>query len=451
MCPSSFIKGNFSVSSPTEASLQDGQPYKIHMLQVYTACVSALGIVLLLTSIVQAPALLPGLLLFVGLVIIAELTSSASLQPQVLFSMSSAVTFAALLLFGPLAASLVAIIGGLVITFVTEFSSPRQKTPFYQRALFNMAALGVAIFVAGCVYILAGGTIGEVARRSNILPILLAAITAEFSNANLIIGAVAIQTRRSVYQIWKQNVSWAVPINILTMIVGGGGLAIGYQIAGLLGLGVFFLPIALTIYAFRLYVGQTRAQMNRLEEIIAERTEALQNANEELKRLDQVKTGFFSMINHEMRNPLSSIMGYTEILQIQGSLTETQERMLGEIEDSCDTLLGLVNDILDISRIEDGQLNVLPEPMQMRSAIDEALATLKPMIEKKCIKTTIHASSALPAANADPRRVGQILLNLLSNAIKYTPEAGQVTITIRSDKDNQIIETSIADTGNRHS
>jgi signal transduction histidine kinase len=153
-------------------------------------------------------------------------------------------------------------------------------TPLIQTALFNGATLGLANALGGGVYLLSGGQIGEVGLLSNLLPIVLGAMSAELGNEALVVGVVAIQTRKPALQIWRQGMSWAVPITILTMMVGGSGLALGYQVLGVLGLAVFFLPLALTIYAFRLYVGRTKSQMAQLEGTISE----LQQAQAEIHR-----------------------------------------------------------------------------------------------------------------------------------------------------------------------
>jgi signal transduction histidine kinase len=244
------------------------------------------------------------------LVIIAELTTSEIFAPQIYFSMSAACVFAALLLLGPLPTVLVAMSGGLVSTLVDHRRQARaRRATLLQRVLFNMAAMGLAVPVAGGIYLLFGvfgGSIGQVALLSNLLPTVLAAVSFEVVNAALVIGVVSLQTGQPAVEIWRQNVSWAMPMDILSMVVGGGALALGYQIAGVLGLAVFFLPLVLTAYAFRLYVGQTKGQMARLEEIVAERTQDLEKANEELKRLDRLKTSAFSVINHEMRTPLTT-------------------------------------------------------------------------------------------------------------------------------------------------
>jgi hypothetical protein len=221
-----------------------------------------------------------GVLLFGGLVVVAELTTIEVFAPQVLFSIASAVIFATLLLFGPFPATLVAIVGGLTITLVADRRQARPgRAPLWQRSVFNMAVSGLSIAVAGGVYLLLGGRAGEFALLSSLLPMALAAAITEFVNSALVVGAVSLQTGKPAFQLWRENVSWAVPMNIVGMVVGGGGLAVGYQVAGALGVGVFFMPVAFTIYAYRLYVRQTKALMSRLEEMIAERMNALKQAN----------------------------------------------------------------------------------------------------------------------------------------------------------------------------
>ena len=116
------------------------------------------------------------------------------------------------------------------------------------------------------------------------MPIVLASALNEFVNAWLVIGAVSLQTGRRAFPLWVQNMSWAVPLNILGMSIGGGVLAWGQQIAGPAGTAVFFLPLVFTIYAYRLYVRQTKAQMARLEAIVAQRVQACQRQDRNPER-----------------------------------------------------------------------------------------------------------------------------------------------------------------------
>jgi signal transduction histidine kinase len=421
---------------------------RLDPFRIYLICVSGLGVALLLGSLSRLTSSDASVLLFVVLVIVAELMTSEAFTPQLYFSISAAVTFAALLLFGPLPTVLVAMIGGMVSTLVMDMRQARSgRAPLLQRVLFNMAAFSLPIAVGGVLYGLTGGVVGQVDLLSNLLPMVLAAVAIELVNAGLIIGVVSLQTGQSAIDIWRQNVSWATPMNVLSMVVGGGALAVGYQIAGLLGVAAFFLPLVLTAYAFRLYVSQSKAQMARLEEIVAERTQDLEKVNQELKRLDQVKTGFFSMINHEMRTPLTAIIGYVDLLLARDSLTPDEEHMVNTMRKNSHRLLDLVNNILDISRLEDGRLNLLTRDVALLPAIKQAVDVVEPMAEKKHIRMSVDISPDLPSLWVDPRRVHQVLINLLSNAVKYTPDTGTVTITARPIDASEQVEISVSDTG----
>ena len=440
------------MTSPHQAEVRDKRRGRPDQLHIYTGCISGAGMVLLIWSFSQSASHWPHLLLFIAFVTLAELTTSEVFTSQIAFSISSAIIFATLLLFGPFPAAVIAMVSGLAATLIIDLSrkrlpQPGSAPPFLQRVLFNMATLGLSIGVAGGIYLLSGGQIGHFDLLTNLIPIALSAVVAELLNALFVIGAVSLQIKQSPLQVWQQNISWAVPINILAMIIGGTSLAIGYQLAGFLGLLVFTLPIVLTIYAFRLYVRQTKAQMARLEEIIADRTQALQTANEELMRLDNVKMGFFSMINHEMRNPLTAILGYVDLVGHHDPLTGEQKNMLGLIKSNGQALLGLVNNILDIARIEEGKLTINPETMEVQPIAEDAIAVLHPEAEYKQIKIQYDTTQAPPLIKADPKRVRQILINLLSNAVKYTPEAGSVRLRIAPNCDQMMLEFQIIDNG----
>jgi signal transduction histidine kinase len=282
---------------------------------------------------------------------------------------------------------------------------------------------------------------------SNLFPMVLAAVTYELINAGLIIGVVSLQTGEPALQIWRQNITWSTPMAILSMVVGGGAMAMGYEIAGVLGLAVFFLPLVLTAYAFRLYVGQTKAQMARLEEIVAERTQDLEKANEELRRLDQAKTGFYSMINHEMRTPLTAIIGYIDLLLARNLKSPDEEHMLCTIRNNSHRLLDLVNNILDVSRIEDGRLTLVRRGVEVSAAVTQALDVVRPMAENKHIAINTDIPPDTPEVWGDPKRVHQILLNLLGNAVKYTPDTGSLSIKVRSSQASDVVEISVSDTG----
>jgi signal transduction histidine kinase len=431
-----------------------GQTRRLEPYQIYGACISGLGVALLLWSLTHLPPSDTAVSLFIGLVVVAELTTTELFTQNHIFSISSACVFATLLLFGPLPAALAAMVGGLVATLVAESRRRRDKTetaphafPVPQRSLFNMAANGLAAPVAGAVYLAAGGTIGMVTLLGNLLPMVLAAAAYEAVNAGLVVAGISLWSGNPALQIWRQNLSWLAPMNILSMVIGGAALAIGYQVADLLGLAAFFLPLVLTTYAYRLYVGQTKAQMARLEEIVAERTQDLEKANEELKRLDQVKTSAFSVINHEMRTPLTAIIGYIDLMLARDPLTSDQKHMLSTIRNNSNRLLDLVNNILDISRIEDGKLTLVRGDIGILPIVTQALEVVKPLAHKKHIAISVDMAPEIPHVWGDPKRVHQILVNLLSNAVKYTPDTGSVDLEVNYEKTADMVEISVRDTG----
>ena len=423
-------------------------------LRCYISTVSALGALAMtwaIWSLFQRPTDWPGLLVFVGVVILVELTGT-DLMPgsRATVSVSSAVYYASVIVFGPFGGMLVAVGSGLAATLMTLFrredTGSRGQTSVIARALFNMAAFGLSSLVAGVVYMAAGGTVAEMDSSAIILPILLGAVTLDLANAALIVGAVAFQTGQPPLKIWNENFVWAAPINILTMAVGGGGLALGYLRLDLVGLGTFMLPILATSYAFRLYVERTKAQMARLEEIIAERTSELQSANQELRRADQQKTHFYSIINHEMRTPLTSVLGYCDLLKAAAELDERSAGFVGTIKDNGQHLLDLVSNLLDVSRIEAGRMTLLRESVDISQAIQGALRIVQPLADTKNIAISADSIGSIPPVYADAKKTSQVIINLLSNAVKYSPDTGSITITTKRP-DETTVQVDVADTG----
>ena len=426
--------------------------YKITHMQIYTATVSAVGLILLAWATIYSLQYFPLLFIFILLIILAELTTSESFFSEISFSISSAVSFASLLVFGPLPAGLVAAIGGLVTTLVSDYTrlrenKPRSKSPLVERVFFNMSVLGLSATLAGVVYLYLGGSLQNIANWSNFMPMLFAALVAELLNAWLVVIVVWLQTKQSPLQIYRQSFLWLMPINVGSMLLGGAGLAIGYEVANLLGLIIFTLPIMLTIYAFRLYVQQTKSQMDKLEEIIEERTGELRKAYDDLKRTDRVKTTFFSVVNHEMRTPLTAIVGYADLLTLDKTLSDRNRDMIQAIEMSSNRLMDLVNNILDISRLEEGKLKIYAIALQLQPIITEVLTMVRPMMEMKSIRCDIHAEDDLPQIYGDPKRISQILTNLINNAIKYTPRQGHIAITAWKQTEPDMVCVSITDTG----
>lgn len=156
---------------------------------------------------------------------------------------------------------------------------------------------------------------------------------------------------------------------------------------------------------------------------------ALRVAMEAAEAADQIKSAFLATMSHELRTPLNSIIGFTGIMLqgLAGPLNAEQGKQLGMVRDSARHLLALINDVLDISKIEAGELPVACEPFDLARSIEKVAAIARPLADKKGLTLTVTVAPGVGAMVSDERRVEQVLLNLLSNAIKFS-EAGSVTL-----------------------
>jgi len=181
---------------------------------------------------------------------------------------------------------------------------------------------------------------------------------------------------------------------------------------------------------------------------LQQRAEALEEANVRLQELDRLKSQFLTNMSHELRTPLNSIIGFSEVLMdgLVGEITPEQAECVRDIHHSGEHLLTLINDILDISKIEAGHMELEPTTFDVAALLAEVQATVRPMIEKKSQVLTIEQAEDLPPLTADRFRVKQTLLNLLSNAHKFTPAQGRITITCRL-ADPVTMLFSVADPG----
>jgi len=190
-----------------------------------------------------------------------------------------------------------------------------------------------------------------------------------------------------------------------------------------------------------------------LEERVAKRTEALEEMNHDLlqakeaaEAADRIKSAFLATMSHELRTPLNSIIGFTGILLmgLVGDLNKEQEKQLIMVQDSARHLLELIKDVLDISKLEARQLELVREPFDMRITIEKSLQKITPAAQKKGLSLKSVIDSSVGQITGDQRRTEQILINLLSNAVKFT-DRGEVRIESRID-DGYLV-TRVCDTG----
>ena len=211
---------------------------------------------------------------------------------------------------------------------------------------------------------------------------------------------------------------------------------------------------------------EIHALNSSLEARVSERTAQLTAANAQLEAFstnvlrdlrvaeaaDQVKSAFLATMSHELRTPLNSILGFTGIIiqGLAGPLTPEQAKQLGMVRGSARHLLELINDVLDLSKIEAGQFEVRFASFDLRGALERAIATVKTLADDKAVTLVIDIAPEVDIAVTDRRRVEQILLNLLSNAIKFTP-AGTVTLTASIEESvathGGTVRVTVSDTG----
>lgn len=185
----------------------------------------------------------------------------------------------------------------------------------------------------------------------------------------------------------------------------------------------------------------------QLDQIEAQRKE-LVLANAQMQEVSRLKSEFLANMSHELRTPLNAVMGFSELLKdnLAGPLTEQQRQdCLQTIHTSGQHLLALINDVLDLSKIEAGRMDLIAESFVVEPALREVLHVIHPLAMKKEIEISISVHPEDLTVYADKSKVKQVMYNLLSNAIKFTPAGGHVTVTARPD--GNLVRVAVADTG----
>ena len=185
-----------------------------------------------------------------------------------------------------------------------------------------------------------------------------------------------------------------------------------------------------------------------LEQRVQKRTEELQEANERLQELDRLKSAFVSNVSHELRTPMTSIKGYVENMLegLGGGLTEKQSHYLLRVKYNVERLTRMINDLLDLSRIEAGRVELHREPISIRELVADVVEGFLPIAREKSVSVRAHHAGVLPVIQGDRDKLYQILNNLIQNAIKFTPAGG--TIRVESQvRDDGFLQICVADTG----
>ena len=201
-------------------------------------------------------------------------------------------------------------------------------------------------------------------------------------------------------------------------------------------------------HAFNRMLHNLVAMQQELREVnndLDRKVDELAQANLALFEMNRLKSDFLATMSHELRTPLNSIIGFSEVLSGNDKLNESQRRYATNIHSSGKMLLSMINDILDLAKIESGKMEVRTEDFSIRDVCEGLCHLARPVAERKNINLELRLDDTLPLLRQDPGKLRQVIYNLLSNAIKFTPEGGRVSLMARVEGRFAVIE--VEDTG----
>ena len=397
------------------------------LFSLYLASISLVGALLVGSGLIQIPTFTPKLnfFLLIGLAMVAQLmTTSTRLTNKagITYEVSNAIGIAAAPLFG-LSASAVIITASNLSMWLIKSTDDATWKKSWRQLFFNTGMQSIAIFVAGWVLLTLRNWLEANTFLGETIPWLASAIVYGQVNLWLLIGILRLQhgSEMNPWKMWVENL-WALSIDVLVMSVGGGLLALAVGQYDWVGTLIFFLPILLSAYAFRLYVSQMKAHMDNLESIIEERTR-------ELSEVVREKDAFLAVLTHDMKTPLTSIGLYADILMQRPEIVLNKPHIPQVIWNNQQVLADIVDNILDLEKLQvGGALKLEIEPFELISSLEYLTESLSAQAERKKIILEHHFGLSSILLSGDQKQLERVFQNLLSNAIKYTPEGGTVCI-----------------------
>jgi signal transduction histidine kinase len=190
-----------------------------------------------------------------------------------------------------------------------------------------------------------------------------------------------------------------------------------------------------------------RDELGALAANVNQMNDELRRLYKELETASQHKSDFLASMSHELRTPLNAIIGFSQVLRegMVGDVNEKQREYLDDILSSGSHLLSLINDVLDLSKVEAGQVELAVAPFSLRGAIDSGVVMVRERATNDGVGVTVAESSGVDMIEGDERRIRQVIFNLLSNAVKFTPAGGVVDVSAM--RVNGEVRVSVADTG----
>ena len=194
------------------------------------------------------------------------------------------------------------------------------------------------------------------------------------------------------------------------------------------------------------HLTEAQAQLQQVNTDLDAKVDQLAQLNMRLYEMNRLKSDFLANMSHELRTPLNSIIGFSEVLHGIDTLNDKQKRYAHNIQKSGRVLLDMINDILDLAKIEAGKMDLRLTEFQIGTLVSAQCDMVRSLSEEKNIDLAVDIQPDLPVMFQDQGKIQQVMLNLLSNAIKFTPEGGRITVRIQRSAD-QRLELSVADTG----
>ncbi|OGP88792.1 MAG: hypothetical protein A2156_07275 [Deltaproteobacteria bacterium RBG_16_48_10] len=248
------------------------------------------------------------------------------------------------------------------------------------------------------------------------------------------------------------QIATAQPNTLIVLMTGHGSIDSAIEAMKRGASDYLTKPLNLNELVIRLHkVLEERTRFMSLKDYAAE----LERANQDLKRIDQMKSEFVSVASHELRTPLASIKNAVQLILKgkTGEINEAQTKFLSMAERNIDRLTNILNDLLNCSRIESGKIEIKLEDLELKGILESTTSSLKPQADAKSIRLETVLSKNLPLVYGDREKIEQILTNLIGNALKFTPEGGQILISAepyqpsREEGTGQMVSVSIKDTG----
>lgn len=333
--------------------------------------------------------------------------------------------------------------------FMIGYAMQRERAasaPLTHRSANLLGLLLVPLAVAALVLLATRGhdLLPVLLEKGRYLPSAQMIVLAFWAPSAIALALLWRRRQRSVLDLWLAVVmcAWLADVG-LSAVFNGGRFDLGFYVGRVYGLiaaslvlivlltenGQLYQQLSESLAGERARTTQARQLTLQLERA----NERLEGSNEELQRANRLKSEFLATMSHELRTPLNAIIGFSELLKdgLAGPMAEKQLRFVGHVHQSGRHLLELINDILDLSKIEAGKLEIQPEPVEFEALLEECLAMMREKLAAKELRYYGEVPEVIGTLDLDQRRFKQVLLNLLTNAIKFTPAGGEIYVRAR--------------------